>query len=171
MASYHYPLLILMFSSSGKSFSTLSNQCKRQLANYNQSFFTSLFLAIAVLNCYQHPESYTGPLDGSVMGSCSNEADDVCTKWSWTEKDTNEMKSIRECNTKDAAVLSTVGLWPLNGPECTKWTADAIGYICENCESINICACTKDYCNISTFPTPFHFFPLIVLSLVKIFFI
>ena len=60
MASHHYALLILIFSSSGKCSNTLSNQCKRRFANYNQylsPFLTFLFIAMA-MKCYSHNDNY-----------------------------------------------------------------------------------------------------------------
>ena len=176
MASHHHALLILILSSSGKCSNTLSNQCKRQFANYNQylsPFLTFLFIAMA-LKCYSHNDNYdlehipTNDQKAN-CSTYSNITEDVCFKSYWIEADSDlsNIQVTRGCGVKDE--MKRNGFWGKDRPECIS-KIDGNYKHAEGGE-ITACGCTTDYCNTSTFATPFHFRPLIGISFVKIYYI
>ena len=125
------------------------------------------------MKCYKHNDNHNidhgheAPPTDDQKVDCEKD-EDVCTKVFWleTNRDPPVIQTKRDCGTKER--LKKKG-WA-GGEKCTKRCEDE-KKTCEVGEEYNLCGCTTDYCNKSTFSTPFHFLPLIVLSFVKIFFI
>ena len=117
------------------------------------------------MNCYKHNDDYGSehtPTDDQ-KEDCK-ETEDVCVKISIEKPKTHpnydgtiEMK--RDCDKQER--IKEYG-W--NGSECTKHTTE-YNY------TYTYCGCTTDYCNTSTFAEPFHFLPMITLSVIKVFFV
>ena len=121
------------------------------------------------LKCYSHDDNYNiehgehAPPTDDQKKDCG-ENDDVCFKGTgYIDKKYIDkiIQTIRSCEQKKDLKTDS---WD-GGSGCTKRIRESDG------QEFNYCACTTDYCNTSTFATPFHFIPLIALSTVKIFFI
>ena len=118
------------------------------------------------LKCYSHGDGHNvehgehAPPTEDQKKDCG-ENKDVCFKGYFLEdnRDPPIIQTVRACEQKKDLKTDS---WD-GGSGCAKRIEDGTEY--------NYCACTTDYCNTSTFATPFHFIPLIALSAVKIFFI
>ena len=118
------------------------------------------------LKCYSHNDDHNidhgehAPPTEDQKKDCP-ESKDVCLKAYWIEDnyDPPITQTKRGCTTKER--LQKDG-WQGSGCAKKNW---------EDGTEYNFCGCTTDYCNTSTFATPFHFFPLIALSFVTLIFI
>ena len=126
------------------------------------------------LKCYSHKDDYDLehiPTNDQ-KANCStynNITEDICFKSYLIKVDSDppKIKVTRGCGVKDE--MKKNGFWGKDGTECI--TKIDTNYKHAEGGEITACGCTTDYCNTSTFATPFHFLPLIVLSFVKIFII